>query len=135
MIMKLETVARKYAVGVLSALLLLAVAPDGFAQTVTATLTGTVTDTSGSAIPNASVTLINESSGDIRERIFLADRGQLHHTQHIVSVGTGLGHQRELMRGNRQRQRRRRRWRRDDYWHSGCSRLLLPWPVQQRTAT
>jgi hypothetical protein len=41
-------------------------APRGFGQTVTATLTGTVTDSSSSTIPNASVTLTNELSGDVR---------------------------------------------------------------------
>jgi hypothetical protein len=38
-----------------------------FGQTVTSTLTGTVTDASGSAVPNASITLTNEGSGDVRK--------------------------------------------------------------------
>ena len=48
------------------ALTWLVAAPNGFGQTVTATLTGTVTDSSGSAIPGAGVILTNELSGDIR---------------------------------------------------------------------
>src|SRR5258705_12193264 len=38
-----------------------------FGQATTATLTGTVRDATGSVIPNAAVTLRNESSGDIRK--------------------------------------------------------------------
>ena len=50
----------------LCALFLLTAAQFGFGQTVTATLTGTVTDSSGSAVPAAAVTLTNELSGDVR---------------------------------------------------------------------
>ena len=50
----------------LSAMLLLA--PHAIhAQGTTATLNGTVTDPGGAVIPNASVTLRNSASGDIRE--------------------------------------------------------------------
>src|ERR1700724_1860095 len=49
------------------AIVSLATVPCGFGQTVTATLTGTVTDSSGSAIPGASVVLTNQLSGDIRK--------------------------------------------------------------------
>ena len=45
----------------------LAAAPFGFGQTVTATLTGTVTDSSGSAVPEAAVILTNQLSGDVRK--------------------------------------------------------------------
>jgi hypothetical protein len=41
-------------------------APLGFGQAVTATLTGTVSDSSGSVVPKVSVILTNEASGDIR---------------------------------------------------------------------
>src|SRR5579863_1292534 len=49
------------------ALALLMAAQLGFGQTVTATLTGTVADASGSIVPDASVTLTNELSGDVRK--------------------------------------------------------------------
>ena len=46
----------------------LLLAPCGFyGQGTTATLNGTVTDTSGAVIPNAQVTLKNQASGDIRQ--------------------------------------------------------------------
>jgi hypothetical protein len=49
------------------AALLSLIGPSASGQTVTATLSGTVTDSSGSTIPNASITLINELSGDLRK--------------------------------------------------------------------
>ena len=51
------------------AVALLAAAPRGLSQTVTATLTGTITDSSGAAIPDASVILTNQLSGDIRKTV------------------------------------------------------------------
>src|SRR5579871_428009 len=51
----------------LFAIALLAIAPHAFSQTVTATLSGTVSDSSGSAVPSAAITLTNELSGDIRK--------------------------------------------------------------------
>ena len=49
---------------VLLALLVLQIAPG---QTSTATMTGTVTDASGSLVPGANITLTNELSGDVRK--------------------------------------------------------------------
>ncbi|MDQ1474346.1 MAG: hypothetical protein QOJ99_5826 [Bryobacterales bacterium] len=40
-----------------------------FGQAITATITGTVRDTSGSVVPNSNVTLKNESSGDVRKTV------------------------------------------------------------------
>ena len=57
--------ARFTAFATVLAIALLTAAP-GEAQTVTATLTGTVADSSGSAVPGASITLTNELSGDVR---------------------------------------------------------------------
>jgi len=54
-------------VSVLVAIAVLGATPSGLGQTVTATLTGTVTDASGSAVPGAAVTLTNELSGDVRK--------------------------------------------------------------------
>ena len=59
--------AKAFTTAGLVAALLLVVAQSGSGQTVTATLTGTVTDSSGSAVPAASVTLINQLSGDVRK--------------------------------------------------------------------
>jgi hypothetical protein len=57
---------RRIGTFVLVSLLSLLGAFAAFGQAVTATLTGTVTDGSGSAVPGAAVTLTNESSGDVR---------------------------------------------------------------------
>jgi hypothetical protein len=51
------------------AIALIAAAPCAFGQTVTATLTGTITDSSAAAIPDASVTLTNQLSGDVRKTV------------------------------------------------------------------
>ena len=48
------------------AIVLLAVVSIGFGQTVTSTLTGTVSDASGAAVPNAALVLTNQLSGDVR---------------------------------------------------------------------
>jgi hypothetical protein len=40
-----------------------------FSQAVTATLTGTLTDSSSAAVPGAAITLTNELSGDIRKSV------------------------------------------------------------------
>src|SRR5580692_6228804 len=40
-----------------------------FGQNVTATLAGTITDSSGAAVPNGVVTLTNELSGDVRKTV------------------------------------------------------------------
>jgi hypothetical protein len=44
-------------------------APSALSQAVTATLTGTITDSSGGAVPNASITLTNQLSGDVRTTV------------------------------------------------------------------
>jgi hypothetical protein len=41
----------------------------GYAQNITATMTGTVTDASGSVVPGAQVSLSNELSGDVRKTV------------------------------------------------------------------
>src|SRR5690349_973944 len=46
---------------------LLVVTPAGFGQSISGTLTGIVTDASQAVVPNAAVTLKNESSGDLRK--------------------------------------------------------------------
>ena len=48
---------------------LLVAAPYSLGQTVTATLTGTIADSSGAAVPGASVILTNQLSGDVRKTI------------------------------------------------------------------
>jgi hypothetical protein len=40
-----------------------------FGQAVTATLTGTITDSSSAAVPSAAITLTNELSGDVRKSV------------------------------------------------------------------
>src|SRR5204863_4120800 len=40
-----------------------------FGQAITATLTGTVRDGTGSVVANASITLKNEASGDVRKTV------------------------------------------------------------------
>ena len=60
-------ISRLKAVTLLAALALFVFVPSGFSQAVTATLTGTVTDSSGSAVPDAAVTLTNSLSGDVRK--------------------------------------------------------------------
>src|ERR1700739_3632612 len=49
--------------------LLLIGASLAFSQAITATLTGTVRDSTGSVVANASITLKNESSGDLRKTV------------------------------------------------------------------
>jgi hypothetical protein len=44
-------------------------APAGKAQTVSAMLTGTVTDATGAVVPKANVTMTNEASGDVRRTV------------------------------------------------------------------
>ncbi|HEX3435275.1 MAG TPA: carboxypeptidase regulatory-like domain-containing protein [Pseudacidobacterium sp.] len=51
---------------------LLALVPMAHGQ-VTATLSGTVTDTSGSVIPNAKVTLTNDATGEVRSTVSNSD--------------------------------------------------------------
>jgi len=58
--------------GVMSIAVLLMFLPMMHAQ-VTATLSGTVTDTSGSVIPNAKVTLTNDSTGEVRNVVTNVD--------------------------------------------------------------
>jgi hypothetical protein len=57
---------RSNAIVILLASVLFVLVPCGLCQTVTATLTGTITDSSGAAVPNASITLTNQLSGDVR---------------------------------------------------------------------
>ena len=45
----------------------------GYAQSITGTLTGTVTDPSGAVVPQAKVSLKNEGSGDLRRTVSNAD--------------------------------------------------------------
>jgi Carboxypeptidase regulatory-like domain/TonB dependent receptor len=59
------SVAAKLITGI-STLALLLVAPVAFAQSTTADLTGTVTDNTGAAIPNAVVTLTNLGTKEVR---------------------------------------------------------------------
>jgi len=49
--------------------LLLLLASSSFAQQLTGTLSATVTDAAGAVVPNAKVTMKNESSGDIRTTV------------------------------------------------------------------
>src|SRR5215471_16700168 len=60
---------RSKAIATFLATALFVVAPYGLGQTVTATLTGTITDSSGAAVPNASVILTNQLSGDVRKTV------------------------------------------------------------------
>lgn len=53
----------------LMALALLLLAPRAFSQITTGSLSGTVTDTTGAVIPNATVTLVNESTNDTRATV------------------------------------------------------------------
>lgn len=62
-------VSQLVVIGILFSLLL----PLGYAQSLTGTLTGTVTDASGAVIPNAKITLKNEGSGDIRRSVSNSD--------------------------------------------------------------
>ena len=55
------------------ALAFMILAPATWAQTITATLTGTVTDTSQAVVPNAAITVKNEQSGDIRRSVTNGD--------------------------------------------------------------
>src|ERR671933_279025 len=55
------------------ALLVLAAVSPCFAQPITGTLTGTVTDATGAVVPNANVTLTNAESGDVRKTNANAD--------------------------------------------------------------
>ena len=45
----------------------------GYAQSISGTLTGIVTDPSGAVVPQAKVTLKNEGSGDLRRTVTNAD--------------------------------------------------------------
>ena len=56
------SVVRSQVLGVLC-LVVLAAAPAGWAQTVSGTILGSVTDPSGAVISNAKVTLVNEGTG------------------------------------------------------------------------
>src|ERR1700720_1465613 len=49
--------------------LLLLLASSSFAQQLTGTLSATVTDAAGAVVPNAKVTMKNESSGDVRTTV------------------------------------------------------------------
>jgi len=51
------------------ATLVLPIQPSALAQTTSATLTGTVFDASGAVVGNATVTLKNEASGDLRATV------------------------------------------------------------------
>src|SRR4051794_40822485 len=53
--------------------MLLVMAPAALAQQTTATLTGTVYDSSGAIVPGASVSLKNEASGDVRRTVSNGD--------------------------------------------------------------
>jgi len=54
---------------VLAASLMLVLVSAAAAQTQTASITGRVTDPSGQVIPGAQVTLVNEDTGEERQRI------------------------------------------------------------------
>src|ERR1039457_3994104 len=58
---------------VLAILLFVTLLPLGSAQTTTAVLSGTVFDTSGAVVPKASISLKNESSGDVRDTVSNGD--------------------------------------------------------------
>jgi Carboxypeptidase regulatory-like domain len=58
---------------VLAILLFVTLLPLGSAQTTTAVLSGTVFDTSGAVVPKASISLKNESSGDVRVTVSNGD--------------------------------------------------------------
>ncbi len=58
-----------FRITVLSMAILLGAAITGNAQNITATMTGTVTDASGSVVPGAQVSLSNELSGDERKTV------------------------------------------------------------------
>src|SRR6478752_3103528 len=47
--------------------------PSGYSQSISGTLTGTVTDPSGAVVPQAKVNLKNEGSGDLRRTVSNSD--------------------------------------------------------------
>ncbi|MGA3133811.1 MAG: carboxypeptidase regulatory-like domain-containing protein [Terracidiphilus sp.] len=67
------------------AMFLLLVAPAAFAQIITGNLSGTVRDGTGAVVPNASVTLTNEATGDSRETV---DNGSGYFTFAAVQAGS-----------------------------------------------
>ncbi|MGA7238025.1 MAG: carboxypeptidase-like regulatory domain-containing protein, partial [Bryobacteraceae bacterium] len=66
--MKLR-IAEMFSTAVLIVFGSLLAGPAAFGQTVTATLTGSVVDASGASVPDASVTLTNASSGNVRKTV------------------------------------------------------------------
>src|SRR5438045_3198501 len=63
------TIARRQPRFALVASALLIAAGCAFGQAITATLTGTVRDGTGSVVANAGITLRNEASGDVRKTV------------------------------------------------------------------
>ena len=63
-----SSTARRLLMGML-AVLLVAFAATGYGQQLTGTLSGTVTDQTGAAIPNAAITLKSQTSGDVRTSV------------------------------------------------------------------
>ncbi len=58
---------------VMAGLLFCSLSPALRAQNVTASMTGTVADSSGAVVPNATISMKNESSGDIRKTVSNSD--------------------------------------------------------------
>src|SRR5271157_1853033 len=67
--MKLKLLRNLIVLAMALSLVLLLPTPVLRAQSVSATLTGTVTDSSGAVVPKADITLKNEASGDIRHTV------------------------------------------------------------------
>jgi hypothetical protein len=69
MILRSRTLVCKRAVAVLGLTLFVLLASLSFGQQLTGTLSGTTYDASGAVVPNAKVSMKNESSGDIRSTV------------------------------------------------------------------